>query len=264
MFDLHTEADAVCDAPNMSVALSRREDETFAEPAPDPARARCTTCMMRNICMAASLEAGEMSRLDSVVRSWRSVKQGERLYRAGDPFRSLYAVRVGSFKTVVAPERGKETISGFYMAGDSIGMDGVCQETHNCDAIALEDSVVCVIPFHQLEALCREIKPLQRHLHKMFSAEIVRESRQMMLLGNNMSAEQRVAAFLLNVSARYRERGYSATSFVLRMTREDIGSFLGMTLETVSRTLSKFQQEGLLTVQGKSIELLNLDALDAR
>ncbi|QQX89869.1 helix-turn-helix domain-containing protein (plasmid) [Cupriavidus necator] len=264
MFDLHTEVDAVCDATDMSVAVVKREGEMPGEPAPGHARARCTTCMMRNICMAAaSLEAGDMARLDSVVQGWRSVKQGERLYRAGDPFRSLYAVRAGSFKTVVTPERGKETISGFYMAGDSIGMDGVCQETHNCDAIALEDSVVCVIPFYLLEALCREIKPLQRQLHKMFSAEIVRESRQMMLLGN-MSAEQRVAAFLLNVSARYRERGYSATSFVLRMTREDIGSFLGVTLETVSRILSKFQQEGLLTVQGKTIKLLNLDALDAR
>nr|WP_244222856.1 helix-turn-helix domain-containing protein [Cupriavidus lacunae] len=234
-----------------------------AEQAPSHARTRCATCMMRSICMAASLEASEVARLDNVVQSWRSVRQGERLYRAGDPFRSIYAVRVGSFKTVVAPARGKETISGFFMAGDSLGMDGICLETHNCDAIALEDSVVCVIPFHLLEALCREIKPLQRQLHKMLSAEIVRESRQMMLLGST-SAEQRVAAFLLSVSARYRERGYSATSFVLRMTREDIGSFLGVTLETVSRTLSKFQQEGLLTVQGKSIELLNLDALDAR
>ncbi|MBP0630766.1 MULTISPECIES: fumarate/nitrate reduction transcriptional regulator Fnr [unclassified Cupriavidus] len=263
MFDSRTESDGVYDVQSVSVTFARGEDPTPAGQVSCDSRARCTSCMMRNICMAASLEAGEMARLDTVVQGWRSVKQGERLYRAGDPFRSLYAIRAGSFKTVVSPERGKETISGFYMAGDSIGMDGVCQESHNCDAIALEDSVVCVIPFHLLEALCREIKPLQRQLHKMFSAEIVRESRQMTLL-SNMSAEQRVAAFLLNVSARYRERGYSATSFVLRMTREDIGSFLGVTLETVSRTLSKFQQEGLLTVQGKSIELINLDALDAR
>ncbi|QUN32010.1 helix-turn-helix domain-containing protein (plasmid) [Cupriavidus sp. KK10] len=263
MFDLHTEDDAACGATEMFVVFERRHETQAAPQAPGDARARCTNCMLGNLCMAASLEAGDMARLDSVVQGWRSVKQGERLYRAGDPFRSLYAVRAGSFKTVVAPERGKEIISGFYMAGDTIGMDGVCQEIHNCDAIALEDSVVCVIPFHLLEALCREIKPLQRQLHKMFSAEIVRESRQMMLLGN-LSAEQRVAAFLLSVSARYRERGYSATSFVLRMTREDIGSFLGVTLETVSRALSRFQQEGLLTVQGKSIELLNLDALDAR
>jgi CRP/FNR family transcriptional regulator len=219
--------------------------------------------MMRHICMAASLEADDVERLDRVMQGWRTIRQGERLFRAGDPFRSLYAVRAGSFKTVVTPERGKEQISGFYMAGDAIGMDGICEETHTSDAIALEDSVVCVIPYHLLEALCREIKPLQRQLHRMLSAEIVREASQMMLLGN-MSAEQRVANFLLSISARHRERGYSATSFVLRMTREDIGSYLGVTLETVSRTLSKFQQEGLLAVRGKSVELLNLDALDAR
>ncbi|WQD84610.1 fumarate/nitrate reduction transcriptional regulator Fnr [Cupriavidus oxalaticus] len=241
--------------PPRPVAASR--------PAAANAGARCANCMMRHICMAASLEADDVEQLDRVMQGWRTVRQGEKLFRAGDPFRSLYAVRAGSFKTVVTSERGKEHISGFYMAGDAIGMDGICEETHTSDAIALEDSVVCVIPYHLLEALCRELKPLQRQFHKMLSAEIVREANQMMLLGN-MSAEQRVATFLLSISARHRERGYSATSFVLRMTREDIGSYLGVTLETVSRTLSKFQQEGLLAVQGKSLDLLNLDALDAR
>lgn len=225
-------------------------------------RPQCEHCTIRNLCMAAGLSAAEAARMSETVQSWRHVRQGACLYRAGDPFSCLYTIRTGSFKTVFLPAWGKAYISGFYMAGDALGMDGICQESYRCDAIALEDSVVCVLSFHLLEALCREITSLQHGLHRMFSAEIVRESHQMMLLGN-MSAEQRVAAFLLSVSERHRERGYSGTAFVLRMTREDIGSFLGLTLETVSRALSAFQQDGLVAVQGKAIELLNPNALAA-
>ncbi|QRQ88999.1 fumarate/nitrate reduction transcriptional regulator Fnr [Cupriavidus oxalaticus] len=263
MYGMPGKANPASDAADTFASPEPPRPVAASRPAAANAGARCANCMMRHICMAASLEADDVEQLDRVMQGWRTVRQGEKLFRAGDPFRSLYAVRAGSFKTVVTSERGKEHISGFYMAGDAIGMDGICEETHTSDAIALEDSVVCVIPYHLLEALCRELKPLQRQFHKMLSAEIVREANQMMLLGN-MSAEQRVATFLLSISARHRERGYSATSFVLRMTREDIGSYLGVTLETVSRTLSKFQQEGLLAVQGKSLDLLNLDALDAR
>lgn len=244
-------------------ASERHRETPLAEHGNDAAHTRCVSCLMRNICMAAGLDARELARMNSVVQSGRMVRQGERLYRAGDQFRCLYAIRTGSFKTVVLPERGKEYIAGFYMAGDALGMEGICHEAYRCDAVALEDSAVCVIPFQLLEALCREVVPLQRGLHKMFSAEIVRESHQMLLLGS-LSAEQRVAAFLLGLSERYRERGYSATSFVLRMTREDIGSFLGLTLETVSRTLSRFQQESLISVRGKSIQLLDPEALAAR
>lgn len=225
-------------------------------------RPQCERCTARNMCMAAGLSATEAARMSQTVQSWRHVRQGDCLYRAGDPFSCVYTIRAGSFKTVFLPAWGKAYISGFYMTGDTLGMDGVCQESYRCDAVALEDSVVCVLSFQLLEALCREIKSLQHGLHRMFSAEIVRESQQMMLLGN-MSAEQRVATFLLSVAERHRERGYSGTSFVLRMTREDIGSFLGLTLETVSRAMSAFQHDGLLAVRGKSIELLNPDALVA-
>lgn len=204
-----------------------------------------------------------MAWMNRVVQGWRLVRQGERLYRSGDAFHCLYVIRTGSFKTVVLPLRGKEYISGFYMAGDSIGLDGIYQDAYRCDAVALEDSAVCLMPFPMLAALCRETESLQRGLHKLFSAEILRASQQMFLLGS-LSAEQRVTAFLLGISERYRERGYSATSFVLRMTREDIGSFLGLTLETVSRALSRFQQERLISVHGRSIQLLDLGGLEMR
>ncbi|WER44706.1 helix-turn-helix domain-containing protein [Cupriavidus sp. WKF15] len=226
-------------------------------------RAQCSSCILRHVCMASSLDDSDVIRLDSVVRNWRTIKQGQALYRAGDPFQSIYALRSGSLKTVLSHASGREYVSGFFLPGETVGLDGIATEFHTCDAIALEDSAVCVIPFHLLETLCREVKSLQQQVHRMLSAEIVRETGQMMLLGN-LSAEQRVAAFLLNISDRLRHRGYSATCFTLRMTREDIGSFLGMTLETASRTLSRFQQDGLIRVQGKQIELLDLDALDKR
>ncbi|TPQ30084.1 helix-turn-helix domain-containing protein [Cupriavidus pinatubonensis] len=224
-------------------------------------KAHCSACALRHICLASSLDEKEAARLRGVVLNWRTVRQGRVLYRAGDPFHSVYALRSGSFKTVLSHQSGREYVSGFFLPGETLGLDGIATEQHTCDAVALEDSAVCVIPFHLLESLCREVKPLQQHVHKMLSAEIVRETGQRMLLGN-LTAEQRVAAYLLEISARFERRGYSATDFTLRMTREEIGSYLGLTLETVSRTLSRFQQEGMIRVHGKQITLCDLEAFD--
>ncbi|WER48924.1 helix-turn-helix domain-containing protein [Cupriavidus sp. WKF15] len=251
---------------SLSIELAEAPASTLAVAAaqmtPKPA-AQCSSCALRHVCMASSLGDADVVRLHDVVRNWRIVRQGQALYRAGDPFQSIYALRSGSFKTVLSHENGREYVSGFFLPGETVGLDGIATDVHTCDAIALEDSAVCVIPFHLLEALCREVRSLQQHVHRLLSAEIVRETGQMMLLGN-LSAEQRVASFLLSISDRLRRRGYSSTAFTLRMTREDIGSYLGMTLETVSRTLSRFQQEGLIRVRGKQIELLDQEALDMR
>ncbi len=224
------------------------------------AATRCSSCSMRAICMPQGLTTAELARLDSIICTTRMVKHGEALYCAGDPFQSIYAVRAGSFKTVVMHRDGQEQVTGFHLAGDALGLDGVCAEHHSCDAIAIEDSNVCIIPFHLLEILCREVKAMQHHVHRMMSGEIVRESGLMMLLGT-MSAEQRVAAFLLNLSGRLKTRGYSPAEFNLRMTREEIGSYLGMKLETVSRMFSKFQRDGLVDTRGKQIRILDLDGL---
>ena len=245
-------------------ACATPDDDATAETMPpECGEVRCAQCRIRHLCVASGLEVGPPDAVNRAVQGWRLVRQGERLYRSGDLFHSLYAIRTGSFKTVVLPERGKEYIAGFYMAGDAIGLDGISQDIYRCDAVALEDSVVCVMPFQALEMLCRETGALQRGLHRIFSAEILRASRQMFVLGS-LSAEQRVAAFLLDMAARQRERGYSGTSFVLRMTREDIGSFLGLTLETVSRALSRFQHQQLILVRGKAIQLLDPDGLEMR
>jgi CRP/FNR family transcriptional regulator, anaerobic regulatory protein len=231
---------------------------------PDPVSktiaARCSNCALRQICMPSDLSAGDLVKLDTIISSSRAVKRGEALYRAGDPFQSIYAVRAGSFKTVVIHRDGREQVTGFHIPGEPLGMDGISIEIHTCDAIALEDSSICIIPFHLLELLCRELKVMQHHVHKMMSGEIVRESGLMMMLGN-MSADERVAAFLLNISTRLAVRGYSPLEFNLRMTRDEMGSYLGMTLETVSRMFSKFQKQRLIEAQGKKIRILDIDGL---
>jgi CRP/FNR family transcriptional regulator len=221
---------------------------------------RCSGCSMRSVCMPAGLSAAELAQLDAVICTTRPVHRGEALYRAGDAFQSIYAVRVGSFKTIVMHRDGREQVTGFQIAGEALGLDGVCTSRHNCDAIALEDSVVCVIPFMQLEAVCREIRAMQHHVHRMMSGEIVRESSLMMLLGT-MTAEQRVAAFLLNLSKRFKALGYSQSEFNLRMTREEIGCYVGMKLETVSRMFSKFQRERLVDTRGRQIRIVDLEGL---
>jgi CRP/FNR family transcriptional regulator len=146
------------------------------------------------------------------------------------------------------------------MAGELLGLDGIGTERHTCDAVALEDSQVCVIPFHQLEDLSREVSDLQRQFHRIMSREIVRDHGVMLLLGS-MRAEERLAAFLLNLTQRLQSRGFSASELILRMTREEIGSYLGLKLETVSRTFSKFQDDGFLEVKQRQIRILNLDGL---
>ena len=191
------------------------------------------------------LTDAEMQRLENLTSVKRSFRRGDYLYRNGAAFDALYAVRTGFFKTQVMHEDGREQVTGFQMAGEIIGMDAISNDVHTCDAVALEDSEVCELPFNRLEALSRELPTLQRHLHKIMSREIVRENGILLLLGS-MRAEERLAAFLLNLSQRFAARGYSPTAFQLRMTRQEIGNYLGLKLETVSRTLSRFQEAGLI------------------
>jgi CRP/FNR family transcriptional regulator len=220
----------------------------------------CSSCNLRELCLPLGLSEAEVERLDTLVGNRSSVPRGETLYRSGDPFRSLFAVRTGFFKTRVAAEDGRDQVTGFQMAGELLGFDGIGTEHHTCDAVALEDSQVCVIPFNQLESLSREFSELQRQLHKVMSREIVREHGVMLLLGS-MRAEERVAAFLLNLTQRLQARGFSPSALVLRMTREEIGSYLGLKLETVSRAFSKFQEDGVLDVKQRQVRVLNEPAL---
>jgi CRP/FNR family transcriptional regulator len=186
--------------------------------------------------------------------------RGDSLYRNGEKFAALYAIRTGFFKTTVSSDDGRDQVTGFQMAGEVIGLDGIVSDHHTCDAVALEDAEVCVMNFDRLEDLSREINALQRHVHKIMSREIVRENGVMLLLGS-MRADERLAAFLLNLVQRLHARGFSQSELVLRMTREEIGSYLGLKLETISRTFSKFVEEGIVEVKQRHVRILNPDAL---
>ena len=210
--------------------------------------------------MPVGLEPGDLQRLDDLVATRRKVRRRETLFRNGERFTSLYAIRTGVFKTRVASEDGRDQVTGFQMAGEIIGLDGIVNNQHTCDAVALEDSEVCVMPFDRIEELSREVTALQRHVHQIMSREIVREHGVMLLLGS-MRAEERLAAFLLNLVQRLHARGFSRYELVLRMTREEIGSYLGLKLETVSRTLSKFMEDGIVDVRQRNLRILDADAL---
>ncbi len=215
---------------------------------------------MRQLCLPMGLDPALMQELETLVKNRVRLKKGDALYRAGDRFSALYAIRMGSCKTTVLSEDGREQVAGYHMQGDVLGMDGIGADRYGCEAVALEDSECCVLPFGELGDLTRSAAPLQRNLYQFLSREISRSQNIMLLLGS-MRAEERLAAFLLNLSQRYRERGYSGSEFVLRMSRQEIGSYVGLKLETVSRLFSRFQQEGLIQIQGRSVKLLDLTAL---
>lgn len=223
-------------------------------------KSACSQCNLLELCLPFGMSETEISRLDELVGTRRKIKRQQHLYRAGDPFEAIYAIRIGWFKTDVVLEDGREQVTGFQMTGEMLGLDGISTETHSCNAVALEDSEVCVIAYDKLEELSRVVLGLQHQFHKVMSREIVRDHGVMMLLGS-MRAEERLAAFLLNLSQRLTARGFSPAEFHLRMTRDEIGSYLGLKLETVSRAFSKFQEEGIIAVQQKHVRIVDIDKL---
>jgi CRP/FNR family transcriptional regulator len=222
----------------------------------------CSNCNLRELCMPMALDEGDLGRIDELVATRHRVKRGALLFRAGDPFTSLYAIRTGFFKTCVTAPDGRDQVTGFQMSGEIIGLDGIVNDRHTCDAVALEDAEVCVMPFDRIAELSREVDALQRHFHRIMSREIVRENGVMLLLGT-MRAEERVAAFLLNLVQRLHARGFSGTEVILRMTREEIGNYLGLTVETVSRTFTRFAGLGLVEVRARHVRILDPDRLRA-
>jgi len=220
----------------------------------------CSNCNLRELCMPVGLSDADLERLDTLVATRKKVKRGTALFRNGEDFNALFAIRTGFFKTCIATEDGRDQVTGFQMAGEIIGLDGIVNDHHTCDAVALEDAEVCVMPFGRIEELSREVTALQHHVHKIMSREIVREHGVMLLLGS-MRAEERVAAFLLNLVQRLHARGFSQSELMLRMTREEIGSYLGLKLETVSRTFSKFVEDGIVEVKQRHIRILDTEAL---
>jgi CRP/FNR family transcriptional regulator len=212
--------------------------------------------------LALGLDQADIGWLERAAGCRRRVPREERLFRMDQPFRNLYAIRFGHFKTYQFNSAGEQQITGFQMAGELLGLDALSGECHQCDAAALEDSEVCEIPFANLELLFAREPELLRRFHRIMGQEITREQDLLLLLGN-MRAEQRFAVFLINLSARYAARGYSPTCFQLRMSREDIGNYLGLTIESISRLMSRFKQQGLLKVDKREVTLVQPAALEA-
>ena len=223
-------------------------------------KTHCQTCSMRELCLPVGLTIDEMKRVDALIAHRTKVRKHGTLYRAGDSFHALYVIQIGSLKTTMFAEDGREQVMGYHMPGELIGFDGICADSHGTDAIALEDTEVCVLPFIAIESLALVMPALQHNLHQLMSKEIARDHGMMLLLGS-MHAEERLAVFLLDLADRYCRRGYSSSEYVLRMTREEIGSYLGLKLETVSRLLSRFHEEGVIQVQGRAVKLLDVVAL---
>ncbi|HSI55020.1 MAG: helix-turn-helix domain-containing protein [Ramlibacter sp.] len=224
------------------------------------ARVQCSTCRLRDGCLPCGLGAPEVGRLDSLRILRRKVEAGEALFRAGEKFHFIFAVRSGTFKSSLMLPDGREQVSGFPMAGELMGLDGMASDAHASTAVALEDAEVCAIPYTGLAQLAARSAGLHQLVSRTMSREIVRENHLMLLLGS-MSAEERLAAFLFNLSLRLKARGYSESEFHLRMSRAEIGSYLGVKLETVSRTFSAFQQQRLLDVDKRHIRILDMPAL---
>jgi len=220
----------------------------------------CAKCNLRETCLSGGVPSADLERVENIVYARRRIRRGERLFSAGDRFKSLYAIRSGFFKMSLIDTGGREQVTGFFMGGELLGMDGLGSGHYRDSVIALEDSDVCAMPYSLIEEISREVPSLQRRLHSVLAREIVRDHGVMMLLGS-MRAEERLATFLLNLSMRFKARGYSPSDFNLRMTREELGSFLGLKLETVSRLFTAFRKNGLLKVQKKQVRITDIEGL---
>jgi CRP/FNR family transcriptional regulator, anaerobic regulatory protein len=225
-----------------------------------PLKTSCTACHLRELCLPCGLAGCDVERLDDLMFSRKKVKEGQVLYREGDKFQFIYAVRSGTFKSCMSLADGREQVSGFYLAGELMGLDGAAHGAHSSSVIAMEDSEVCAIPYGRLTEVAAGSTSMQHIVSRLMSREIVREHSLMMLLGS-MNAEERLAAFLLNLSQRLKARGFSASEFHLRMSRAEIGSYLGLKLETVSRTFSAFQQRRLLEVDKRHVRIIDMQGL---
>ncbi|EHP39454.1 o2-sensitive transcriptional regulator of cconoqp operon [Cupriavidus basilensis OR16] len=218
---------------------------------------RCSTCSLGQLCLPVGMTQQDLVKMDTLVQDRVRVRKGETLYRLGDPLTAVYAIRFGTLKTHLTMEDGRSQITGFHLPGEVVGLDGLGEMQHASDATALEDTEVCVVRFGDLQSLSNVLPSLQHQFMRLMSKEISQDQVMLITLGS-MRAEERLAAFLINLSERLSARGYSASEFVLRMSREEIGSYLGLKLETVSRLFSRFAEAGLIQIRQRHVKLVDM------
>ena len=220
----------------------------------------CGSCRLSTLCLPLALNSDDVERLDNIIQRGKPLQKGEHLYQEGGAFNSVYAVRSGAIKAYHVTDDGREQVTGFYFPGEILGMDGIAKNAHSCSARALETSAVCEIPFSSLQDLSVQMPQLQRHFFQLMSREITEDQQLITLLSKN-TAEERIAALMLSISARNARRKLSSTRFRLPMSRIDIGNYLGLTVETVSRVFSRLQKLEILEVSNKEISILDIAGL---
>lgn len=223
---------------------------------------RCSNCSIAKLCLPAGMPREEIRELDSHIQERLRLHKGETLYLQGDALDYVYAIRSGMIKTHTNLEDGRTQVTGFHMQGEVLGIDSLEDQKHSTDATALEDVEVCVIHVQRLAALLTQAPRLQLQLLRLTSREVRNMQAQLLALGS-MNAEERLATFLLSFSERLLARGYSPVEFHLRMTREEIGSYLGLKLETISRLFSRMADSGLIQVRHRHVKLMSVAALRA-
>lgn len=225
-----------------------------------PPNSKCSVCVLGQFCLPVGLTPSDIIKIDTLVKERVHLHKGENLYRHGEVLSSVYSVRFGTLKTEYCLQDGRQQVIGFHLPGEILGLDGIGDGHYQSDAIALEESEVCIIRFEAFEDLARQIPALQHQFHRILSRELTQDQRHLLSLGT-MRAEERLAGFLLNLSQRLAARGYVNNEFDLRMSRVEIGSYLGIQIETVSRMLSRFSEAGLIQIKQRHIKLIDMDGL---
>lgn len=226
----------------------------------DAPSSKCSVCVLGQFCLPVGISSSDLAKIDTLVKDRVRLQKGETLYRYGDPLNAVYSVRFGTLKTEYGLEDGRQQVIGFHLPGEILGLDGIGNGEYQSEAIAIEESEVCIIRYSAFEDLARQIPVLQQQFHRILSRELTQDQRHLLSLGS-LRAEERLAAFLLNLSQRLAARGYQDNEFDLRMSRVEIGSYLGIQIETVSRMLSRFAESGLIQIKQRHIKLIDLDGL---
>ncbi len=222
----------------------------------------CSECNLRELCFPRGMKDEDLSNLDAVVDQPKPLHKNDFLYHDGDKAVAIYAVRSGCVKTMTESANGDEQIVGFHLPGELLGLDGFADGAHTCNALALETSSVCELPMDELESLCHRLPGLQKQMRRIMGKEVTNDHKLLLLLGK-MTAEERLASFLLSLSARMEERHWKENEFNLTMPRQDIANYLGMAVETVSRLFATFQAEKVIDVDRRHITILDMSRLKA-
>jgi CRP/FNR family transcriptional regulator len=228
----------------------------------DALKVSCQNCSLVDLCLPHGMSQSELEQLDRIVVHHKPMQPGQHLYRPGDRSHALFAVRSGALKNYCITEDGEEQVLGFTLPGELSGMDGLGGEHYYSSSIVLETSSICELPYDRLQGLCNDLPGLHRQMMSVVGREITYDQHMLMLLGKR-TAEERLASFLLSLSMRYHARGLSATEFNLPMSRQDIGNYLGLAIETVSRLFAQFQEKKLLQVKRRQVQITDLDAIRA-